>query len=677
MRTHVKKINFFAVTVGLPLSVLALSTASAQGAPNGAPPSLNNAPGAAPSAAPAAVAPSDTPASTAGTILDYGYNHEAQQGTAAKGTDDVLEVLADKIKASDILATPALDNAAIGARFKTYISLPAVPEDRIKAYFGSMQQVTDLLKSGNSGDTFNAWKILYSMGDYSDLDAGISRELAHRIEAIWNSGRTQNGLAIANSNLRNKLDTDIHNADLTATDLQADDLEANAKGGGRQRGGGGNTQNNSNATNSSLLNPNADPVAAEASMLPSMSTSLQRKMALTDEYLRTLEDRADIKLNEIKAHKMNLDDQTAFASYIDTLYKGHRYNHVIIAADFYRAMFNQGDYPVAMQNEVNASLETNQQVAQSVEVFKYKADQGEIAAAATELQNAFLTNEFHPDLQGLPREEKEKVGDFLDKLSVLKNQIESRVFEQVDGQLADIKKLASDFDTTKPAALVNGVKLESRLELGKAKLLAQQGELNDAMKVFGTAAELWPGNPDLTTTSNKFFGTEDASNQYTADFDRMIEDQNYRGIFEKQVAFAPAVHGDAKREQELKDALTKVQKAEIASEKANMLVMNGDVDGAWETIEAATKDWPDDVKLNRQLASLSTRCADFVSAIDKARDAQAKKEYGYSLTWFVNAQNYYPASTIALAGIDDVSKLILTSPDDKSTSTASTQKIGS
>ncbi len=87
--------------------------------------------------------------------------------------------------------------------------------------------------------------------------------------------------------------------------------------------------------------------------------------------------------------------------------------------------------------------------------------------------------------------------------------------------------------------------------------------------------------------------------------------------------------------------------------------MNGDVVGAWETIEIATQDWPDDMKLNKLLANLSGRSADFVSAINKARDAEAKKEMGYSLTWYVNAQNSYPASTIANEGIDRISKQIL------------------
>ncbi len=657
MQTHVKRIKLLALLAGVTLPVLA------------APPNQPAQPPAAPAAGtPATPAPASPPAggdnaaNTSATVLDYMYNHPAEQGTAAKGSADILETLNDKIRATDILATPALDNAATGFRFKTYLGLPAVSDAEIKTYLDQMNQITELLKSGS---TFPAWKLLYSMSDYTDLDAGISRELAHRIEAIWNSDKTQNGLEIANAKLRDNLDTQIHNADLTANDLHQQDLEENARQGGGQRGGGGgNNQSNSSSTNSALMSPNADPIAAEASMLPQMSGALQRKMELTDEYLQTLESRANIKLNEIKEHKMDAQDQTDFASYIDTLYKEHRYYQVIIAADFYRALFNQDEYPVDMQNEVNASLEINQQVNQSLEAFKFDAGQGRISSAATELQTAFLDNEFHPGLQGLDRVEKQRVGDYLTKIDVLKNQIESRVFEEVPTQVDAIQKLAADFDATKPMALVNGVKLESELRLGKAKLLAQQGELTDAMKEFSNAAEEWPGNPDLQTASKTFFGTEDAVHQNTDDFDRDFNAGNFRDIASKAVQYGAAVAGDPARKQQLTDAITKVQKAEAAETEANMRVMNGDVDGAWETIETAVNAWPDDVKLNQMLASLSARCADFVSAINKARDAQAKKEYGYSLTWYVNALSDYPGSTIANGGVDDVSKLILAGSKD-------------
>ena len=446
---------------------------------------------------------------------------------------------------------------------------------------------------------------------------------------------------------------------------------------------------------------------------------------MTGEYLNLLEARAKIKLNEIRANKMSDQDRMDFSDYIRTLYRGHRYYHVIIAADFYRALFNEGDYPqdlgnqavaaatsngrtgaeglnqmaktlgvngnvmnaagqvssalgmdtigqngqsdqpLSIADEVTSALEINNRVSQAVEVFRYKADKGNIASAAGILQDAFIANEFHPALKGLPRDEKEKVGDYLAKVDVLKNQLEVRAFEQVDAQVAAIQKVASDFDSTKPLALVNAIKLESRLRLGKARLLAQAGQLDEAMKEFSTAAEEWPGNPNLTSSSNLFFKSEDNANQATGDFDRLVKDQNYRELFDRQLEFALAVKGDSTREQQLKDALEKIGKAKIAEEKANALMMNNDMNGAWETIELAAKDLPDDTKLNKLLADLSGRSADFVSALNKARDAEAKKELGYSLTWYVSAQGYYPPSQIANDGIDRVSKLIL-SPQSSS-----------
>jgi hypothetical protein len=730
MLIHVKKNNSFfqgraGAHPGLVIAALSLTChlGFGQAAPFGAP-----APAATPPTAPAAPsAPTPTvntsvvPAnstevdSSTSTALDYLFNHKAKEGSTMKSTNDVASALADKIKAVDVLKTPGLDDPELRARFETYLSLAQVPAPRIKEYFGKMQQVSDTLKAG---DTFGAWKILYSLGEYQDLDAGISRELAHRVESFWNTERTKNGLEIANVKQRGDIETANHNADLDAQDLAEQQAALQQKSQGR---GGNGSSNNSAATNSPLTSSNADPTAAEATMMPTMGNSLINKMEMTGEYLNMLEARAKIKLNEIRANKMSDQDRMDFSDYIRTLYTGHRYYHVIIAADFYRALFNQGDYPsdlgnqavssagtsgrmsadsmnqmakamglnnrgaiaafnrmggavggdslgqssastapLSIADEVTSALEINNRVSQAVEVFTYKADKGEIASAAEELQNAFVANEYHPALQGLNRDEKEKVGDFLTKLDVLKNQLEVRDFEQVEGQIADIKKVASDFDSTKPMALVNGIKLESRLLLGRAQLEAQGGQLPSAMQDFQTAAEEWPGNPDLNTASNRFFKGESSQNVATDDFDRMVQEQNYRGMFTRQLEFALAVKGDATREQQLKDALIKVQKAEEAAEKANMMAVNGDVDGAWETIDLAAKDWPDDMKLNKLLAGLSQRSADFVSALDKAQVAETKKQYGYSLTWYVTAQSDYPPSVLANEGIDRISKQILT-----------------
>jgi hypothetical protein len=627
-----------------------------------------------------------------------------------------------------VLKTPGLDDPAMRARFETYLSLKEVPQPRIDEYFGKMKQISAMLKEGPDQDIFGAWKLLYSLSEYQDLDAGISKELAMRVENFWNTDRTKNGLEAANDKLRNDIEIANHNADLDAADLKyaaEQDMNKQQKGGNNNNSNANNNSNTnavSNATNPSLLGDSADPAAAEALVMPTMTSALQGKLDMTSEYLTLLESRFKIKLNEIKANKMDDQDRMDFADYIKTLYSDHRYYHVILAADFYRALFNEGDYPSDLSNqavssavdngrtaatgvnqvgktlglnngainaanqasgllggnamgggaggtdqqqplsiadEVTSADEINERVSQMIEVFRYKAGKGEVASAAEQLQEAFMGNEFHPALQGLARDDKEKVGDFLTKLDVLKHQLEVRAFEQVEGQIADIKKIATDFDATEPLALVNDIKLESTMKLGQARLQAQGGQLAAAEQTFQTAGELWPGNPDLITSANLFFKSENNQNQSTGDFDRLVQDQNYREMFDRQLEFALAVKGDATREQQLKDALEKVGKAKMAEEKANMLVMNGDVDGAWETIELAAKAWPDDVKLNKMLADLSERGADFVSALNKAREAEAKKELGYSLTWYVNAQGFYPASVIANDGIDRVSKLIL------------------
>jgi hypothetical protein len=730
MQTHVKKnrLVFFVVAA----AQIGLS-AVAQNAPS---PGPANGGGLAPAPAPANNPPAPTPStilnenatevdSSTSTTLDYLFNRKAQEGSTMKAGNDVASAIVDKIRAVDVLNTPGLDDPALRARFETYLSLKEVPQARIDEYFGKMKQISAMLRQGPGQDIFGAWKLLYSLSEYEDLDAGISKELAMRVENFWNTDRTKNGLEIANGKLRDDIEIANHNADLDAADLkyqQEQDMNKQRRGGGGNNNNSSSSQSVSNATNAGLLSDAADPAAAEAAVMPTMNNALMGKLDMTSEYLKLLESRFKIKLNEIKENKMSDQDRMDFSDYIKTLYADHRYYHVILAADFYRALFNEGDYPSDLSNqavssavdngrtaatgfnqvgktlglnsgainaanqasgilggtamgggaggsdqqqplsiadEVTSADEINERVSQVIDVFRYKADKGEVAAAAAQLQEAFMGNEFHPALQGLQRDEKEKVGEFLTKVDVLKNQIEVRDFEQVDDQIAAIQKIANDFDATKPQALVNAIKLEARLRLGKARLLAQADNLTAAMQEFQTAAEEWPGNPDLNTSANTFFKSETTVNQATGDFDRLVQDQNYREIFDHQLEFAVAVKGDTTREQQLKDALEKVGKAKMAEEKANMLVMNNDVDGAWETIELAAKDWPDDIKLNKMLANLSEKGADFVSALDKAREAESKKELGYSLTWFVNAQGYYPASVIANDGIERVSKLIL------------------
>ena len=614
-------------------------------------------PGDAPNRSGAASTPTNSPEAGAGkssetsAALDYLMNRKPQDGTAGKQALDAGKRTETKAIADDAVGIPQSGDSETRARFERYLGMASVPDEVLTEYFTKMKEVATLLRDQR---IFEGWKKLHDLGDFTIVDAGISRELANRVESIWNTDKATAHIDRQNEEIRKGVKTSNRNADMLSERVRNDDIEY------QRRLRQGNRQGEQGKQQPAQPNGGVPQMPQDGGSAPQPSMSgLEGKLQLTDEYLRSLELRAKIKLNELKQEKLLEQAKVNFSEYISTLFDSGRLNHVVLAADFYRKIFEESEYPAAMAKQVNASLEIQRDVQGAVEVFRYKADRGQLQGAAESLQTAFMTNELNGAVLGLERPLKEKVADFTANLDQMRNLIEARDFGNLETLVQSIRKSATDFDTTKPMAIVNAVKLESKMRLGKAKLAAQQGDLKLAMEEFQSAAEAWPGNPDLEDKALTFFDTQDLKSQSLVEFDRLCEEQNYRVIFEKQLAFAPAIKGDPKREESFKAALISVRDAEMASEKANVLMLNGDFSGAWETIELASTKLPDDKKLNKLRADLSARSAEFVAAVNKARDAEGRNEVGFSLTWFANAQRQYPASQIANEGIDRLSKKLL------------------
>ena len=581
--------------------------------------------------------------------LDYLMNRKPQEGSMGKQALESGKRTETKAIAADAVGGRRNEDQEMRARFERYLGASAVPQKTLEEYFLKMRQVSTLLRDRQM---FPAWKQLFDLADYTMIDAGISKELSNRIESIWNTDRASTNIDRKNNDIRKDVKMSNRNADMMSERITEQDIAYQRK----------MTQGRVKQPSSSLPTggvPQMPQGGGDSQSPSSMTPNLQGKLQLTEEYLRSLELKAKIKINELKQEKLLEQAKTNFAEYITTLYSSGRLNHVVLAADFYRKIFDEAEYPVAMAKQVNASLEIQRDVQSAIEVFRYKSERGQLSGATDSLQTAFMTNELNAAVLGLERPLKEKVADFNAHLDQMRNLIEARDFGTLETLLQTVKSTATDFDTTKPMALVNGVKLESKMRLGKAKLAAQQGDTKLAMEEFQAAAEAWPGNPALEDKALKFFDTQDMKSQALVEFDRLAEEQNYRAIFDKQLGFAPAIKGDAKREEAFKTALLAIKNAEMASEKANALMLAGDYFGAWEAIELASVKLPDDKKLNKLRADLSGRSAEFVAAINKARDAEGRNEVGFSITWFVNAQRQYPASQIANEGIDRLSKKLL------------------
>lgn len=593
--------------------------------------------------------------STTSSAMEYLFNRKPQEGTAAKEVLDAQGQAKTKMIAREALGGGRIEDPQARARFEEYLGMEEISPERLAAYQKEYDLVLQLLRERKTPE---AWKHLLVLADYRDIDGGVSWELANRIESIWNADRTTSLLGKANDRIRREIETVNRNADFMSDSVRAKELEFQKRlnQGNRRNNtpnsGGGNQPNGGVPT----YNPNAGGDSGAG--MPSVD-SVMGKLELTEAYLKSLEMKAKVKMNELKAEKLFDQAKTNFADYITTLFESGRHRHVLLAADFWRRIFDQGEYPVSMAQQVNAALEMHRDVQRSIDVFNYRLDENQISNATDRLQTAFMVNEFHPAVLGLPRVRKARVEAFTTKLDRMQNMIEARDFTSLESLLAEMKLVAPDFDTTKPRAIVNAVKLESRMRLGKAKLAAQKGDTQLAMQEFQSAAEAWPGNPELETSASTFFEAQDVGNQSLTEFDRLVEEQNYRAIFEKQLAFAPAMKDDPKRQEQLKDALEKIKAAEMASEKANLLRANGDVFGAWETVELAVANLPGDIKLNALRGELAGKGAEFVAAINKAKEAEARKDLGFSLSWYAVAQRYYPASQMANEAIERISKELL------------------
>lgn len=582
-----------------------------------------------------------------GNAADSLYHRRPGDGSPAKSGTDALSVIQQKALAADMLS--GAENM-IPPEFESYLNSAEVSPGEIQAYEDLFKTTVNLLRDRRQAAT--AVANLYELSEYP-WDAGISRQLANRVLSFWDMRNNQGELQAANTQLQNKIKSSSRNADMLSEEVwrkQQEQSRREAMRTRRQQGGQG--QNNQDDKGSKAFLPNPQDVQVNVD-------GVMGKLQLTEEYFNSLDSRARMKLNEVQMQELDKKARADFQSFVSVLYEGKRHFHARIAADFYRILFGDGDLPPEIAQQSAASSEIIRQTESDVEVFRFQAGQQKISSAAKLLREAFFRSQYHPALQPVARVEKLRVADYYKQLQQVQAMIEARDFVRLENTLQRMEKEIIDFDPTKPRALVEGVKRESQMRLGMAKLAAQQGNLDRALEEFKAAASAWPSNPDLDKASEQFFASQDTKNQGTEEFDRAIKEKNYRLVFDKQLPFAASIRGDALREEQLKKALEKVKAAELAYEKASLMERNRDPFGAWETLEMASAEWPDDSKLNKMRADVSVKAAEFVASVSRARDAEKRGDEGYALTWFLNAHRQYPPSQLASEAIERLSDRIL------------------
>lgn len=642
----------FLLTASAGVNLLPAQTAN----PAPAAPAPATAP-AVPAPPPAKVATDNTGAGAAtSTALDYLYHQKGASGSEFQVIQQAQQAKIQQQIARDAVGDTMAD-AKIKTRFEKFLGMKEISTEEINAYNGDMAQFHAYLADKK---TVDAWKQLLKLATYEALDAGFSMTLANQISSIWDAGNTTKNIAAQNQHLAEDMADHAYTADemTEAYHEQQNQLQIGKANSNQQQQ---QPQQQQSTTTGNTQNVNVLPDVPTPTAPQAMPSSVAGRLQLTDEYVANITDEATILWNQKKAAKLVENTKKDFVAYIKTLNQNKYYREVVMASDFYLALFDEGEYPVELQGYVDTARAANRDEDNIIEVFKDKITNNEVAAATDQLEIAFMQDEYHPALLGVPRDMKRKVEIFIKDLDKMENIIEAKDYASLDPLLADMKTLAPDFDATKANSLVSAVKMQSKMHLGSANLAAQMGDKETAMAEFQAAAEAWPGNPDLDLLSKKYFDTSGTINQTVAEFDRLVKDNNYRQIAANAPLIAAAVNGDKDRVDQLTAKLATFKLAETALETANGRVAMGDVIGAWETIELAlhNTDLQDDNKLNSMRGQLAGKAAEFVSAINKAEDAEGRSELGYSLTWYAIAQRKYPGSKIANDAIERISKQIL------------------
>ena len=544
------------------------------------------------------------------------------------------------------------DQRVFRARFEKYLNAEEEVGTEAEKYRAQFKEMLDLLSPAKmSKENFRrAWAILPSASSY-EPDAELCNSLDDAIFGVLLAQQEVTKIDDQNRSLAKRKDT----------------LEWNSRF----------------AADSSLLGPAPkNPAAAEQW---NREQNLKRDMKMQPLLTELGEVNASIAGNRLKKEALRLQAKIEFQVLIAQLFLQRRFEHVLLANRFYRALFGDGDNQLRVADDYAANQsaknkeafgdlaklpktlgqldalanEAIRDVREGVEAFSFLIEKSELKSASERLSEAFAIGEYLPEIRLLPRSKKREVLEFTRKSNQLLSALEVKDYERAGTLVKELETMSRDFDSSKPMAAIETARTVSALHLAKARAAATSGDRATLETELRTATEIWPRNPALAEVSGAIFTQTDVQQQALNDFERLHAQRNYRQIFEDKVRFIAATALHPEKQEKLKQVLDQVQLAEAALLRAAELVKRGDPAGAWESVERGFSDYPDDPKLNQARAEFTTQAAEFVRSIRTAQEMERKQQLGSGLAWYLRAQQDYPNSEIAQDGIARLASQIL------------------
>jgi hypothetical protein len=446
-----------------------------------------------------------------------------------------------------------------------------------------------------------------------------------------------------------------------------------------------NTQVVNSSGTAAQASNTGDPGEAMGAGLPqgvaSATSATGKAIAMAGYAEKLVENSLRIKANSLKGGVSEVQAKLEFQSLLVQLFLQRRFHHVVIGARFHRALFGDGESRLTLPESAQGlfksaaglsptvstlealSNEAMREVQTSVQSFHRLLDLGELRSASERLRDALLVGEFLPEVRTLPFERKRKVLRFAQKSNALLSALEVKDYttaaELLNGP-GGLRAMAPDFDAAKASALIETSRNAAKLHLARARNAAISGDKAGFEAALKEAAAIWPNNPELQEVAAKAFNQGDEMAQTLLELEQLLSQKNLRRIAEEPGRFLAATQGAPPEKQaQIKKILQDFKAIEAALMAAKEMDRQGNPSGAWESVDKAAREFPDDLPLNQARALYTTKAADFVRTIQSAQEHETRAELATSLAWYLKAQRLYPKSDAAEEAVQRLKALLL------------------
>ncbi len=538
------------------------------------------------------------------------------------------------------------DNRLFRARFEKYLNAPEETDDENRRY----QELLDTILERISPQHLTPKRLdeafqLLPQASRFKIDARLCEGISDAVYSAWRSMKNAQQLEKANAVLEAERKQAIWNQKVAGSDARTTTPPSGLKGKALEEW---------------------YKVQQE-----------KRDMEVLPYTTRLAETLAAIKANQAKKELSKVQAKIEFQMLAMQLFLQRRFQHVLIATRFYRAVFDEGDNTLRLGSDTKdlfakttgspptvitldaMASEAIRDANEGVEAYKFLASKNEMESATKRLAEAFGIGEYLPSLRTLPRESKRRALEFSRQASQLVSALEVKDYALAEKLVHELEKTAKDFDNSKPMAAIETARTVAAMHLAKARNAAVSGDSATLEEELKAATEIWPRNPALAEISGRIFNTADVQQKALADFDQLLAQHNFRQIFDDRVRFIAATALYPDRQEKLKTVLDDMQQIESAIIRSTEIARHGDYAGAWENVETVFQKFPQDNKLNQVRADLTTKAADFVRTLRTAQDLEEKGQTGASLAWYLKAQKIYPATEFGKTAIDRLVKQVL------------------